>query len=939
MDRQTVSLNGQWTVVFDDQNTGKEQRYYEKFPSGGKAINVPGVWEEIRPGYDGVGWYKTKFEAPAGFESKTVRLHFGAVNYYSEVYLNGERIGDHESGYTPFEFDISKLLKSGTNDLVVRVINPPKRRYIEGFRTGAPLSQSDIPTWKAGWYYNFGGIWQDVSLIITPRVYIDDIFVEPLPKKQTARVHVTVVSAAAGQAELTVDIAAAKGSKKTGGDARATMKLKKGATVKTFNIKISDMQLWDTENPFLYNCLCKLHSKSGVDELGTRFGMRTFTAKGTHFYLNDKRIVLKGVLQQGVYPKHIVFAPDKQMLRDELNMIKQNGMNFFRLHLKPDPQTLDMMDEMGILACEEPPLAWIQNSPQITRRCLTEVDGLIKRDRNHPSIIMWCLLNETYHYRSFTWQAMDKLRKTISNRARDLDPTRIVGDNSGGGAKHGQSAGAMMPYERKYTPMRDLHQYCSVPIKEEEMESRYRKLPREGGPVYISEFAALECPPDYEKTLARYSAADKKIGLEDYAQYQSYYDSLKQRFEQANLKPIFGSVAKLIEQADQRVCEDIRTIVGSIRTSPHLGGYAICQIADASGEIFGVTDIWRQPKKHFQDFAAGAATPLLVPHFKRRVVEPGERLNFELYCVNEEKVGAKYTAQVVLKNLETGRKVDGVNQDFVATGWVQTVLKTRFDAPKKPGRYIAEVTLKETGKVRNRNSLRFTVVEVPALEKPQVHVPALDDELKAALKTVGIQPIPSSNNTATKELPFLFMARGIESQGVRIEVLQQISRQVRLGGVAIMLEPAAPVFYDSLLPWPIRLMVPMRSMAYARPHPILEGVPDKGFLEYEYSHLLPGVRTNPEDVKAAGGTTIVGGIGAHMWTQPDEYQWSSMIDEIPVERGKIIMVQMPLVKRAAADPVARRILRNLVEYAHSQIKPGLDDRSVGRCMDPIDEPA
>ena len=522
MDRQTLSLNGKWTVVFDDKNIGKKERFFDKFPRGGKAITVPGVWEEIRPGYDGVGWYRTTFVAPKGFQTSTVRIRFGAANYFSEVYINGKLIGSHESGYTPFEFDITSLLKSGPNEVIVRVVNPPKRRYIDGLRTGAPLSQSDIPTWKAGWYYNFGGIWQDVSLIITPTTYIDDVFIEPLPKTKTARVHVTVVSAGSGKADLAINISAAKGAVKTGGTARATINLKKGSFVHTFEIKIRDMHLWDTENPFLYLCDCTLDTKAGADALSARFGMRTFAIKGDHFFLNDKRIVLKGVLQQGVYPKHLVFAPSKDMLLDELNMVKKNNMNFVRLHLKPDPQTLDMMDEMGILSCGEPPLGWIQNSPKITGRCLTEVEGLIKRDRNHPSIIMWGLLNETYHYRSFTWQAMDKLRHTISNRARDLDPTRIIGDNSGGGARYGESAGAMMPYERKYSPMRDLHQYCAVPIQEEAMESRYRDLPKEGGPVYISEFGALECPPDFEKTLARYSAADKKIGLEDYVQHKSY---------------------------------------------------------------------------------------------------------------------------------------------------------------------------------------------------------------------------------------------------------------------------------------------------------------------------------------------------------------------------------------------------------------------------------
>ena len=153
MSRQTVSLNGVWTVVFDEKNEGKERGFFKRFPKG-VQVPVPGVWELVRPGYDGVGWYATSFCVEPEWKKGCLRLRFGAVNYFCEAWINGKFVGSHEGGYTPFEFDVTGTVRTGDNTLVVRVINPCRRKVIEGFRSGAPLNASDCPTWKAGWYWN-----------------------------------------------------------------------------------------------------------------------------------------------------------------------------------------------------------------------------------------------------------------------------------------------------------------------------------------------------------------------------------------------------------------------------------------------------------------------------------------------------------------------------------------------------------------------------------------------------------------------------------------------------------------------------------------------------------------------------------------------------------------------------------------------------------------
>lgn len=937
MKRETIWLDGQWTVAFDPENVGKQRKWYRKFPKG-EPIAVPGVWEEVRPGYDGVGWYRTTFTGTDKLLGRHVRIRFGAVNYFSEVWLNGEKIGQNEGGYTPFEFDLTGLVREGDNELVVRVIDPPRRKAIEGFRSGAPLSHSDTPAWKAGWYWNFGGIWQSVKLMLTDPVYIDDVFVEPIPGDRTAKVHVTVRAERAAEVSLDVDVAPWKGRVDTGGSAAETVKVRKGTHAVTLPVKIRKMQLWDTENPFLYVAKVRLATdKADTDALDERFGMRTFTVKDGHFQLNGKRVVLKGVLQQGAYPVKLAYPPSEELLRKELELVKKGNMNFVRLHLKPDCHSLDLMDEMGILAVGEPPCGWIANSPQVTERCLHEVEGLVKRDRNHPCIIMWCMLNEIYHYWTFTNKELDRLRYKMSSLGRDLDPTRIIGDNSGGAHAYGECAGAMMPYSKKYSPLRDYHQYCATPLTPEILEERYRKLPKRGGPLYISEFGAFENPPDWEKTLANYTAAQKKKGLEDYAQYRSYADSMAERFEAADLGELFDGLSGLIAANNAKSGEEVRAMVSAQRANPNTDGYAICQIADASGEIFGVSDIWREPKPYYHDFAAAAQVPWISVHLHKRTVEPGQKVPMIFECINEHLTGEKLRLEVTLKR-DGGRKVlEKWAKDFTSRGWVQRVLKESFQAPDTGGRYVVEAVLKRGRTTLCKNDMRLTVVEMPALADPTVVALGDDAALLKALRSVGVQHLPFTNSTANKSTPFIFRGRSIQEGGPSYEHVMQTSRQVRLGGVAIVLEPWTQIFYDVLLPKPIRMMSPMRSIGYAHDHPILDGLPT-GVVDYEFARLLRGVRNVGDDVRAAGGRTIVGAIGAHMWTKPDEYQWTTFVDEISVGRGRVILANLMLLEHYRDDPVARRLLRNLVAYAHSAIVPGNEEAGIGRPMDPITKP-
>lgn len=967
--RKTVSLNGVWDVVFDDQEklgpnclTAKGVKKHQ--------VNVPGVWEEVRPFYDGQGFYGRTFDLPASLlrEDRLVHLKFGAVNYFAEVFLNGKKVGQHEGGYTPFTFDITKTAVAQGNRLAVRVIDPPRRRRIQGFRSGAPLSQSDIPTWKAGWYHTFGGLWQPVEVYTTAKAFVSDVFVQPQADMKTVVFQVTVENHGPAQSfDLTVAMAPRSGDEATGLTLARKVRLKKGTNVFKLQGEVKKPHLWSPDDPFLYTATATLSSGgAAVDELAVKCGIRYFTTEDGVFKLNGKRIALRGFLQQGIYPRHIVFPDSLADARKELMLLKNNGMNFIRAHLKAPPIALDLADELGILLLEEPPIGWIENTEHTVPRCVREVEELVLRDRNRPSVIMWGLLNEATHYRTFTHEQLDVFQSALSKACVAMDPTRLVIENSGGslgGHSDESTVIARMPYTGENVRVHDLHAYCGIPLSISAINAYRRhgnagadvkpdgvslvapgkpkgKLFGKGKPaVFISEFGAFENPPDFDKTLARYSAADKKKGLEDYAQYQRYYDSLKEQFKRAKLGEIFGTVQKYIKASQDMNKENIRAILSAMRANPRNSGWVFTQLADASGEIFGAFDLWRQPRTWFADMAAACVTPLIVPHVTKRVVAPGETLGLNVRLVNEDRTGLSVTWKVTVK-AAGGRTLFTKSDSTRTKGWVQEVLDVAIDAPKTAGRVMVQAEVRQGSKVLSSNYIRFSVIEKAPRPVDRISMFDYDNEIRPTLQALGIPQIDKGgNNYRHKNVPVVMVMRPHHHVGLMYEYKNQLRRICELGGAGLVLEAQAPMLYNELLPKLVRSVSPMRNLLYMRPSPIWDGLPtSNGFMDFEFADALAGranARNNPEDILALGGTSLSGGLCAHMWTGPEVYQWGSLVDQIPIGRGNVILCQFQLVNEARTNPVAARLLSNLIRYTASLVKPGGEARMLSRCIDPV----
>lgn len=932
--RKKISLNGTWDLVFDPSNTGKNRNWAEKIPEkeSREKLNVPGVWEQIRPNYDGVVWYTRTFCAQKAWLDGLIRLKFDAVHYFSETFVNGKLAGSHEGGGSQFEYDITKLVRAGENTITMRVIGPPMNDEIEGLRCGGPLNQGDIPVGKAGWYFNYGGIWQDVELEITDRLYIDNLYIKPFPSKKTAQVFVTVINKSVTRtADLTVTISEDKSGKQKLKAVKSVC-FKRGINKVDVRIKFENFTSWDCDNPFLYHATASVDS----DVLSDRFGMREFTIKNGFFVLNGKRITLKGYLQQGTYPRTLIFPDTKEMGLRELRLLKENGYNFIRAHLRvPNRWWLDACDEMGILIQSEPGIGWISNHPKTEQRCRTEIEAMLLRDRNHPSIIFWCLLNEAYDFSGFTMKSAKTLAARLAQRGRKLDDTRLLMDTSGGDGSVDETGGAsvFLPNSCRRGKITDSHPYCSMPIEDASIV-KYRTMGRRGMPLFISEFGAPLAPPNYSRVLKKYTPAEKKLKLEDYVLHHDFYDSLKEGFIKAGLAKIFGSPLKLIQEIDNTRADEMKLITKAQRCNPMLSGTAFCQLADASGEEFGATDLFREPKQIFHALTEAVQVPMTAPEITPRVQFPGQKSSIRTSLVNEDNIGKTYKYGITIVDSK-GRTAMNIKAGAVkASAYIQTLLEEQIGLRLNPGRYRLRVALDETYRV---GEVEFTVLERPIIQTKQVAIWDPTGIMKSFFENQGVSCLKLHSNFRGKQMPIIMdLRKWAEINRTRgFEVLGQLKKIVQTGGVGILINPEPLLLQDFLLDARLRPARYLRTLGYVKKHPIFKGLPSNCVTDYVYAGICPSRYERGADVIAAGGEVIVGGLSNHMWTRPADYAWGAGVYTVPTGRGLIICCQMNILNQLESNATSQALISNLTDFAASEINPGFENLLLSRCIDPI----
>jgi hypothetical protein len=415
-----MNLNGLWDFTIQP----KSVKYAEKYD---KQILVPfpiesalsGIKGRVTP--DDRAWYKKTFTIPENLKNQNYLIHFGAVDFEAEVYVNDKLAGTHKGGYDNFSFDVTSLLKKkGEQEIVVAVWDPTdKGTQSHGKQTLNP---------RVIEYTAVTGIWQTVWLEPVPAARIASLKITPDIDKKEVTVSVAGDNVKDG---YTVSVAAYDNGNKVAA--------KEGKTGEALTLPISGMKLWWPDSPFLYDLKVVLKDKSGkvVDEVSSYFGMRKSSLgkdeKGiTRMMINNKFIFQYGPLDQGWWPDGLYTAPTDEALKFDIEITKKMGFNLSRKHVKVEPERwYYWCDKLGLLVWQDMPHgdAGITDSdPDITRskesgeQFEMELKEMLREKYNHPCIIVWTPFNEGWGQ----WQT-----ERISSLIKQLDPTRLVNNASG----------------------------------------------------------------------------------------------------------------------------------------------------------------------------------------------------------------------------------------------------------------------------------------------------------------------------------------------------------------------------------------------------------------------------------------------------------------------------------------------------------------------------
>ncbi|WZO98913.1 glycoside hydrolase family 2 TIM barrel-domain containing protein [Isosphaeraceae bacterium EP7] len=439
-----ANLNGPWQFRFDAEDKGKQAGLQKPGAQGfDRSIVVPFCWESELSGIhqpkgtSKIGWYRRSFDVPATFpKDQRVWIHFDAVDYRADVWVNGVHVAEHEGGYSPFSAEITDALATGGgNVLVVRAFDP---------------TDPSLPTGKqVGWYTPTSGIWQTVWLEARPRAFVERwaVRTEIDPPSATFTVDLggiddKVLNAGGYKLSLRpadpslppVEAAVVNTSKEGVGR-------KAGFERVTLKLDMPDGKLWSPESPNLYEATLELSGLGApADRVQTYFGLRTI-ARGKvgdelfeRILLNGKPVYLRGALDQSFNPKGVYTAPSDAFLKGDIELAKRLGLNMLRIHIKPDePRRLYWADRLGMLIMEDMPNTWQQNEEA---RSAWEhgMRETMLRDRNHPGIISWVAFNETWGLgrpeRYKEDRSTQRWVKDMVAAIRTIDPTRLVEDNS-----------------------------------------------------------------------------------------------------------------------------------------------------------------------------------------------------------------------------------------------------------------------------------------------------------------------------------------------------------------------------------------------------------------------------------------------------------------------------------------------------------------------------
>jgi beta-galactosidase/beta-glucuronidase len=490
-----TNLNGEWSFAFDDSDAGLANGWQNTDVATLRSndspfehkITVPYCYQSKLSGigdtaFHDVVWYARTFEY-SSLGDERLLLHFGAVDYRATVWVNGTQVASHEGGHTPFSADVTHALagEAGDNIVVVRAEDPSRDVTIPRGKQYSKVKSEGI------FYTRTTGIWQTVWLELVNRRRIDTLRLTPDVDSASVEVEISVIGVEQGMSlRATVELDGEQVLEDTlSVDSslveRSLPLLRRGEAPDTPHLADwPGLALWSPEHPDLYDLRLELldQGREVLDRVDSYFGMRKIETKDGKVFLNDRPLYQRLVLDQGYFPDGILTAPTDEDLRRDIELAKEMGLDGARKHQKvEDPRWLFWADTLGFLVWGKMANAY-QYSTGYVRRMTAEWQEAMKRDYNHPCIVAWVPMNESWGVPNL---ASDRSQTehllALYHLTRSLDPTRPVVSNDG--------------WEHAITDLCTIHDYRDAEALENSYATSESALTAEPAnrPVYVPGYA------------------------------------------------------------------------------------------------------------------------------------------------------------------------------------------------------------------------------------------------------------------------------------------------------------------------------------------------------------------------------------------------------------------------------------------------------------------
>jgi hypothetical protein len=943
----TLGLSGIWKLLPDPQNEGREGSWYKSIKSEAKDAPVPGIIQQVFPDYHGVAWYWHSFK-PYFRKEKGIRcfLRFWAVDYLADVWLNGVYMGGHEGGETPFVLDVTSVVHPCEDNLLaVRVLNPTSDP-IDGIVLSQVPHRNKLPSGLIpGSSYNYGGIVQKVEFLVLPAVRIADIFPQPNIYTGEMRLSVKVRNDLDSKAggELLICISPDKG-----GEVEAWKSLKgdfpPGESRFEASLLVRNPHLWLLEDPFLYRINVDLKATGeGMDfehRSSVRSGFRELRVERGYFRLNGRRIFVRSTHTGNQFPIGHPVPPNPDLIRRDLLYAKSLGFNMVRfISGLALPEQLDFCDEIGLMVYEESMASWcLEDSPKMKERYDNSIREMILRDRNHPSVVIWGLLNETPDGAVFR-NAMEVL-----SLVRSLDNTRLVLLNSGrwdrqlnigsisnpGSGEWEHQWGAESPEAREAPPLSyplggyiqgagDAHIYPPVP-QTKEVNDFFRKLGSDTKPVFVSEYG-IGSLFNAIRELRLFEQIGARLDIPDVNLIRSMAERYEEDWKRWGFEGVYPFPEDMLRESQRIHCKHRRSGFNLIRSNAKICGYSMTGMLDHGIIGEGLWTLWRELKPGIADTLLDGFAPLRWCLF----VEPmhsyvGRPIKLECVLANEDVLppgdypvtlriigpqGIVWERKAILNIPQAEPGSDPPLAIPVFSG------EALIEGPS--GEYIFAVNL-DKGAAPAGGRLEFYLTDEGSLPRMDfsVKVLGIDERVVNWLNSKGVRCIRFEDAKPERgEIILVGDSVGDEN------LWKELYRRMEKGGIVIFLSPSVFRKGDDPLFW-LPLKKKGRCYAFydwlyhkeivAKPHPIFEGLPT-GIMDWDFygpliSPLLFEGQDEPDEVIAAAF--------AVSYPVPGGYASGIMLAFYRFGEGGFYINSFPILENIGRHPAADRLLLNFI---------------------------